>query len=400
MKRDAIKKRPLSDTTLASLESEEKDYRERDTGTLYFLVQKTGKKSWQLRYKNETGDWSWKGIGGYPSVSGAVARRKANELSEKLANGEVLETRKTIKQRQQGVEGLKFEVLMREWLDTKKSVWVKTTFDKAEKSINRHIIPEFGERDFTQITPDEWLSFFQNLQRNLNIHTQVEKLRSYCRSTYILAKFKGKMYTNPFDGMTSFLDKNKNKKNMKSVEKDELPQLIIDIRNHHQRKLAIGLELLALLFPRPVELRFATWDQFDFDRAIWSKPAEIMKKRIAHVVPLPRQAITLLKELEQYRTESNLLFAGRNSLSKPISDSTFNMALNRMGYKDRQNPHGFRHIASTALNNQFSGKAQVIEACLAHKKKGEKATYDKATHLEERVEVMQWWADHIDGLVK
>ena len=115
---------------------------------------------------------------------------------------------------------------------------------------------------------------------------------------------------------------------------------------------------------------------------------------------MPRQAITLLKELEQYRTESNLLFAGRNSLSKPISDSTFNMALNRMGYKDRQNPHGFRHIASTALNNQFSGKAQVIEACLAHKKKGEKATYDKATHLEERVEVMQWWADHIDGLVK
>ncbi|AZN68678.1 DUF4102 domain-containing protein [Acinetobacter haemolyticus] len=401
MKRDAIRKRPLSDTTLANLEPEDKDYRERDNGALYFLVQKTGKKSWQLRYKNEKGAWSWKGIGGYPSVSGAAARRKANELSEKLANGEVLETRKHIKQQQQDVEDQKFSKLMSEWLDTKKNVWSATTFDKAQKSINRHIIPEFGERDFTQITPEEWLSFFQGLQRNLNIHTQAEKLRSYCRNTYILAKFKGKMKMNPFDGMTSLLDKNKNKKNMKAVGVDELPQLIIDIRNHHQRKLAIGLELMVLLFPRPVELRFATWDQFNFEKAIWVKPAEIMKKGIAHAVPLPRQAITLLKELEQqYRTESELLFAGRNSLSEPISDNTFNMALNRMGYKDRQNPHGFRSIASTALNNQFSDREQVVEACLAHMKTGVKGAYDKGSHLEERAGMMQWWADYIDNLVE
>ena len=400
MKRDAIKKRPLSDTTLASLEPEDKDYRERDTGGLYFVVQKTGKKSWQLRYKNEKGTWSWKGIGGYPSVSGAAARRKANELSEKLANGEVLETKKHIKQQQQQIKGQKFSILMEEWLDTRKSAWGATTFDKAQKSINRHIIPKFGERDFTEITPKEWFDFFQGLQRELNIHTQVEKLTSYCCNAYDWAKFQAKINFNPIGGMTKHLDKNKNKKNMKAVGVDELPQLIIDIRNHHQRKLAIGLELMALLFPRPVELRYATWDQFDFDKAIWSKPAEIMKKRIAHVVPLPRQAITLLKELEQYRTESELLFAGRNSLSKPISDNTFNMALNRMGYKDRQNPHGFRHIASTALNNQFSDKAQVVEASLAHMKKGSKGSYDKATHLEERVGMMQWWADYIDNLVK
>lgn len=97
MKRDAIKKRPLSDTTLANLEPEDRDYREIDTRSLYFMVQKTGKKSWQLRYQNEKGVWSWKGLGAYPSVSGATARRKASELLEKLANGEILETRKHIK---------------------------------------------------------------------------------------------------------------------------------------------------------------------------------------------------------------------------------------------------------------------------------------------------------------
>ncbi|MFH3698494.1 integrase, partial [Acinetobacter baumannii] len=91
-----------------------------------------------------------------------------------------------------------------------------------------------------------------------------------------------------------FLDK-KVGGNMKFVEIDEFPKLITDIRTHHQRKLAIGLELMALLFPRPVELRFATWNQFDFDKAIWVKPAEIMKKRIVHAVPLPKQAIKLLE---------------------------------------------------------------------------------------------------------
>ncbi|MDH0032749.1 MULTISPECIES: tyrosine-type recombinase/integrase [unclassified Acinetobacter] len=399
MKRAAIKKRPLSDTVLTNLEPEEKDYRERDTGPLYFLVQKTGKKSWQLRYKNEKGTWSWKGLGAYPSVSGATARRKANELSIKIANGEILETRKQVKNKQQEIAQRKFNVLMNEWLDTKKTSWGEETFDKAKKSINRHIIPKFGERDFTEITPKEWFDFFQGLQRGLNIHTQVEKLTSYCRNAYDWAKFQAKINFNPIEGMTKHLDK-KIGGNMKFVEIDEFPRLITDIRTHHQRKLAIGLELMALLFPRPVELRFATWNQFDFDKAIWVKPAEIMKKGIVHGVPLPKQAIALLEELKDYRTESDLLFAGRNSLSEPISDNTFNMALNRMGYKGRQNPHGFRHIASTALNNKFSDKEQVVEACLAHMKKGVKGAYDKGSHFEERVGMMQWWANYIDDLTE
>ena len=398
MKRQNIKKRPLSDTTLANLEPEERDYREKDTMSLYFLVQKTGKKSWQFRYKNEKGVWSWKGLGGYPSVSGALARRKANELLVKIASGEILETRKETKSKKLVVAQRKFNILMNEWLDTKKSSWGKETFDKAQKSINRHIIPKFGDRDFAEITPKEWFDFFQGLQRSLNIHTQVEKLTSYCRNAYDWAKFQAKINFNPIEGMTKHLDK-KVGGNMKFVEMSEFPQLIVDIRNHHQRKLAIGLELMVLLFPRPVELRFATWSQFDLEKAIWIKPAEIMKKGVTHCVPLSRQAIELLKELENYHTESDLLFAGRNSLSDPISDNTFNMALNRMGYKGRQNPHGFRHIASTSLNNKFSDKEQVVEACLAHMKKGVKGIYDKGSHFEERVEMMQWWADYIDELV-
>ncbi len=399
MKRTAIKKRPLSDTTLASLEPEDKDYRELDSNGLYFLVQKKGNKSWQLRYKKPDGKWSWMGLGSYPAISGALARKKANEILNKLSNGEMIETKADIRKQATEQKALLFKNLMYDWLNTKEPNWGFDTFDKAKKSIERHIIPKFGNRDFTGISPKEWFDFFQSLQRDLGIYTQTEKLTSYCRNAYDWAKFQEKIKFNPLEGITKHLDKNQGG-NMKFVDIDEFPALIRAIRSYPKRDKAIGLELFALLFPRPVELRYATWDQFDLDKAVWIKPAVIMKKDIPHAVPLPHQAIVLLKELLTYKTESNFLFPGRGSLSQPVSDNTFNTALNRLGYKDRQNPHGFRHIASTQLNNRFSDKEQVVEATLAHLKKGVKGVYDKGAHFEERIGMMQWWADEIDRIVE
>lgn len=399
MKRTAIKKRPLSDTTLASLEPEDKDYRELDSNGLYFLVQKKGNKSWQLRYKKPDGKWSWMGLGAYPAISGALARKKANEILNKLSNGEMIETKADIKKQATEQKALLFKNLMYDWLNTKEPNWGFDTFDKAKKSIERHIIPKFGNRDFTSISPKEWFDFFQSLQRDLGIYTQTEKLTSYCRNAYDWAKFQEKIKFNPLEGITKHLDKNQGG-NMKFVDIDEFPALIRAIRSYPKRDKAIGLELFVLLFPRPVELRYATWDQFDLDKAVWIKPAVIMKKDIPHAVPLPRQAIALLKELLTYKTQSNFLFPGRGSLSEPVSDNTFNTALNRLGYKDRQNPHGFRHIASTQLNNRFSDKEQVVEATLAHLKKGVKGVYDKGAHFDERIGMMQWWADEIDRIVE
>ena len=108
-----------------------------------------------------------------------------------------------------------------------------------------------------------------------------------------------------------------------------------------------------------------------------------------------RLSIDKVKE----RVESDLLFPSRDSYERPISNMTFNVALNRLGYKNRQNPHGFRHIASTAFNNKYSDKGQVVEACLGHIKKGVKGRYDKAQHFEERIEMMQWWADELDRIM-
>lgn len=398
MKRSEIKKRPLSPAVLDGLEPEEKEYRELDANGLYFRVQPSGKKSWLFRYKKENGKWSWLSIGSYPAMKAVVARKKAAEFQENIYAGVQLETKRKIKQYKIEQENLLFSVLMNDWLATKNGNWDAVTYDKAVKSINRHIIPAFGERNYLEIAPHEWLDFFRGLQEDLGIYTQVEKLRSYCRSAYNLAKFKNKIESNPLDGMTEFLNKG-DRGNMKYVELDQVGRLIKEIRQHPSRPVAIGLELLALLFPRPSELREAVWDDFNLDQAEWIKPAEKTKTGIVHAVPLPQQAVELLRELHTYKTESEYLFPSRDSYEKPISNMTFNVALNRLGYQGRQNPHGFRHIASTALNNKFSDKSQVIEACLGHIKKGVKGKYDKAQHFDERIEIMQWWADELDQIV-
>ena len=398
MKRSAIKKRPLSDTALASLDPEDKDYRELDGNGLYFRVQPNGKKSWLFRYKKQDGKWSWLGLGAYPMVSAASARKRAVELQNSIAGGQEVHTKVSTKQKQVAEANMMFSSLISDWLATKENKWDAVTYEKAEKSINRHIIPEFGSRDYSKISPQEWLEFFQQIQNDLGIYTQIEKLTSYCRSSYNLAKFRKKIEFNPLEGMTEFLDKG-DRGNMKHVSIDELPDLIKSIRIHSSRPIAIGLELLVLLFPRPSELRQAIWDDFNLDQAEWIKPAEKTKTKVIHAIPLPKQALQLLRELETYRTESDLLFPSRDSYEKAISDNTFNMALNRLGYKNKQNPHGFRHIASTALNNKYSEKPQVVEACLGHIKKGVKGKYDKAQHFEERIEMMQWWADELDRMV-
>lgn len=398
MKRSEIKKKPLSDTTLANLEPENGDYRVKDSGSLYFFVKKDGSKYWQYRCKDELGKDGYKGLGSYRNVSGQYARKKAKELALKEANGEIIRFSKYHKKHIDSKKNLTFEVIINDWLETKRGVWSETTFSKAKSSIERHVIKEFGHRECITIKKKEWFDFFQGLRTINNINNQVDKLISYCTNAYDLANIKGLIEDNPLVRMSRHITRF-TQGNMSHVELDELPELINKVRKYPSRTMVIGIELAILLFPRPTELRCATWDQFDFKKKLWNRPAEVMKGGIAHTIPLPKQAITLLKELETYKTESPYLFPSRRTYQEPVSDGTFNTVLKRCGYTRKQTMHGFRHIASTALNNQFSDKEQVIEACLAHKKKGVKAVYDKSNHLEERKLVMQWWADYIEGIV-
>lgn len=159
------------------------------------------------------------------------------------------------------------------------------------------------------------------------------------------------------------------------------------------------MRLLTLLAVRPSELREAQWSEFDFAKQVWTIPVERKgrKKGREHLVPLCRQAIALLAELRPITGAYALLFPGRSDRTKPRSDTVFLMALRRLGYEGRQTGHGFRHIASTILN-EHGFPADHIEAQLSHKAPGVRGVYNKAQYIEQRTTMLQWYADHLDKL--
>ncbi|MDQ8935059.1 tyrosine-type recombinase/integrase [Acinetobacter rudis] len=397
MKRTEIKRRPLSDTVLANLEAESKEYRELDGNGLYIRVKTDGNKSWQLRYKKPDGKWSWLGLGGYPEISGQLARKKAKELLDDVSRGENPIISKQERKRQELEQSnATFELLAREWLDTKLNSWVADTMTRNKGALEKHIFPIFGKRLYITIKPIEWMNLLKGIQQEKGIYEQVNRIRAMCRDIYDFAKVTGRIDYNPLEGIQKYLEQGK-KTNMAHVDEKELPALLRAINNYPTMDVRMGLQLLAMLFCRPSELRGAKWDEFDLEEGLWNIPEERMKKRREHIVPLPTQAVVILKELKSYETHSEFLFPSRSDKSKPKSDTVFIMALRRMGYEGRQTPHGFRHIASTLLNNRGFDERH-IEAALAHVKDGVAGVYNKAQYLQDRANMMQWYANHLEEI--
>ncbi|KFE51177.1 tyrosine-type recombinase/integrase [Pseudomonas syringae] len=401
MKRSDIKRRPLSDTTLAGLEPDSKEYREHDGNGLYFRVKADGQKSWQLRYKNPAGKWSWIGLGGYPQVGGALARQKATELRNDAADGKnPIATRQARQIAELNAANDSFEALAREWHTSRLANWDAGTAKRTLGALERHVFPSFGKRPYNSIMSMEWMELLRGMER-LGILEQMSRVRSYCKDVYDLARVTGRAVNNPLEGVHKFLSTGK-AENYAHVPPEEVPALLRSIRAYpHAKDIQLGLRLLSLLAVRPSELREAEWCEFDFAKKVWTVPEERKgrKKGREHVVPLSLQAMEALNELHTITGAYPLLFPGRSDRKKPRSDTVFLMALRRMGYEGRQTGHGFRHIASTILN-EHGFSADHIEAQLSHKAAGVRGIYNKAQYLGQRASMMQWYADYLDGLEK
>lgn len=401
MKRSEIKRRPLADTVLAKLEPEHKEYRTPDGDGLYLRVKPDGQKSWQFRYKTPSGKWSWLGLGGYPEVSGAQARRKAADLRADAADGKNPLTSKRARQTAAiEASGQTFGALAHEWLTSRIPHWSPGNHRRVRGALEKHVYPSMRSRPLEEITPIEWMELLKKMERQ-GIHEQMRRVRSYCRDVYNLARVTGRATHNPLDGLTQFLATPKSA-NYAHVSPAELPDLIRALRSYpHAHDVRVGLCLLSLLAVRPSELREARWDEFDLEARLWTVPPDRKgrKRGSEFLVPLPSQAVALLKELHIFTGAYPLLFPGRNDRTKPRSDTVFLMALRRLGYEGRQTGHGFRHIASTLLNEQ-GFPPDHIEAQLSHTVKGTRGVYNKAQYLEQRRTMMQWYADYLDDLAK
>lgn len=251
-------------------------------------------------------------MGSYPQLTLVEAKLEASTIFIKLKNKEEVLTKKEIENRKVKEERRSLNSLMYDWLKIKKTTWAEITIKKETQSIEKRILSVYGDKDYTKISSEQWLDFFQDILRNEAIFNRVKKLVSHCHNAYNFAKFRGKILVNPLDGILKHLDRG-SKGNMKHVCLTELPQLVRFIRTYTNRHTAIALELLVLLFPRPQELRYAKWEDFDFDKKIWIKPAHTMKCGIRHVVPLSNQAIDLLLKLKEIRTPSVLALVKTDS---------------------------------------------------------------------------------------
>lgn len=395
MKRSELSnRRPLSDTALDNLEPEHTEYVIHDGNGLYFRVRPNGNKDWRLRYKNPlTQKLAWKGLGGYPTISGKLARTKAKELQERLSHGENI-AQVELKQSYALID------LIDEWLQTRKVS--DSTIKRDKGGLYRHVIPFLGKRDYRTIETHEWLDLFTQRQDDTGSIEYVRRVCNLCYQAYTFAKIiKKTIKHNPLDDVIKYLQKAE-PENMKHVSQDEIGQLLRDIKKYPTEQGRYALLLLALTYCRPSELIKAQWHEFDLEHGLWFLTAERMKMKKPFIRPLARQAIEILQILKQYST-SSYVFPKRGNDNQPASIGLLEQGLKRMGYDGKQTPHGFRHIASTYMNEHTKPDgtkwdSRIIEFSLAHSIHGVAGKYNKAEYLDDRRELAQWYADELDKL--
>jgi integrase len=254
-----------------------------------------------------------------------------------------------------------------------------------------------GDKPIADIAQDHVLAACKKAQDRGSLYT-ADAIRRYISAVFTYAASRGLTDRNPAVAARGAIAVPKTRR-MPALSAKEIRELVKLVRESGGRAgTRIALELLLLTFVRKRELIQATWTEIDFDEAEWRIPAERMKAREMHIVPLSRQALELLRQAKKVSGGSKYVFPGLSSLAKPLSDTALNNALLRLGF-GHFSPHGFRRTASTILN-ELGWRPDVIERQLAHQERNKiRAAYNKATYLEDRTNMMQAWADHVDAIV-
>ena len=387
----------LSDAKVRNAKPLSKAYKMADGEGMFLLVNPSGSKYWRLKY-HYAGKEKLLALGVYPEVSLSDARELRAKARKTLAAGndpnEVKREAKrlTILKSENG-----FEVIAREWLENRKHEWAGRSFKIIQSRLERHVFPKIGKRPIAEITAPEILSMLRVVESSGALDTAKRAMQA-CAQIFMYAIATGRAERNPVPDLRGAL-KTPVTKHQAYLKAAELPDYLIKLENYDgasQTKLA--LRFLLLTFVRTTELRAAQWTEFDFDKAEWRIPAERMKMKEEHIVPLSRQAVAVLRELQTHTGNRQYAFPNQHNPISFMSENTMLYALYRMGYHSRTTGHGFRSTASTILNeNGFH--ADVIERQLAHGERNKvRAAYNHAQYLPERRKMMQWWADYLDDV--
>lgn len=388
----------LTNTAIKNAKPQEKLYRLADGNGLCLEVTPGGSKLWRYRYRFE-GKAKMMALGAYPSISLATARTRRDEARTTLDKGIDPNAKKRTDKQERLQACTTFEALADEWYQYKAPLWSESTRYKARLYLDNDILPVIGTRPVNSITRPDLVALVRKVEDRGTLNA-AGKIRQWLSQIFRHGLASGIAESNPATDLDVVAAPAGETRHHPCIPYAELPELLtkLDAANIHvMTRLAIRLLILTAV--RPGELRQAPWSEFDLDSATWTIPKERMKARRPHVVPLPTQAVELLRQLHEISGDYELAFPGQQDPARPMSENTINKALSQMGYKGRQTGHGFRHLLSTELNGRGYNR-DWIERQLAHGDKNEiRDTYNHATYLEQRRGMMQEWADSIDAVL-
>jgi integrase len=399
----------LSDVQINKAKPQNKEYKLSDGGGLYLLVTVSGGKLWRLDYR--IGDKrKTLALGQYPTVSLADARNRREEARKLLADGHdptAIMSKQAKKQQQTAVIEAEqvsieqtFEFVARAWHEKFLYTWTAHHADKIISSLEREIFPVLGSRAVDQIEAPELLAVLERVAARPSLD-QAHRIRGHCGSVFRYAIATGKARRDPTRDLFKALPAVQHGHRAAPVDPKEVAPLLRVI-DSYQGSFIVGcaLRLLPMLFCRPGELRGMEWAELDLDAAEWSIPAGRMKMKQPHLVPLPIQAVAILKQLHPLTGNGSLVFPGTRSAQRCISDNTLNAALRRLGIEKHElTSHGWRATARTLLHEVLGFTPDAIEAQLAHTVPDRLGrAYNRTTHIQERRKMMQVWADYLDGL--
>jgi len=384
----------LSDAKARNAKPGPKPYKIADGEGLFLLVTPAGGKYWRLKYFY-AGKEKLLALGVYPEVTLADARERRIQARKVLAAGnDPAEAKKQARRLAIIKSGNSFETVAREWFEQRKHEWAPSSASTMLARIERHLFPKLGRRPIADITPTEVLEALRVIEERGTLETARRMMQS-CGKIFMYAIATGRAERNPVPDLRGAL-KTPVVRHYSFLKADDLRKYLKKLTGYDGSPLTrLALRLLLLTFVRTSELRGAEWTEIDWKKAEWRIAPQRMKMKELHIVPLSRQAIAVLRQLQKL-TSGRYVFPNLHNPSACMSENTMLYALYRMGYHSRTTGHGFRSTASTILN-EHGFRADVIERQLAHSERNAvRAAYNHAQYLPERRKMMQWWADYLD----
>lgn len=383
----------LAAVTVRQSKPKDKPYKLSDGGGMYLLINPNGSRYWRWKYRFSNKE-KVLALGVYPNVSMTDARDKVQDARQLLDKGIDPGTHK--KHIRASNKHESFKPIAEEWLKKESGRWSKDHTERVWQTIKADALPHLGTMAIKDIRTSDVLYVIKKIEGRgaLDVAGRVKQRIS---SIFRYAVQTGYVEFNPVDSLKDIFQTRK-VQHRKSIKQEALPAFLKAFDDYTGYVLTkYALQLIAYTFVRPGELRSAEWADFDIGKSTWRIPAEKMKMKEEHIVPLSTQAVQLLEEIKNLTGSYSLVFPGSNDHRKPMSENTLTYAIRKRLNFDAT-AHGFRTTASTILN-EAGFRVDVIERQLAHGERNKvRAAYNRSQYLAERTQMMQWYSDYLDGL--